>query len=143
MKNVRKDLSTSLQSLRKIAEDFELLRNDLSTDQLTSLQQAIEEIRCQLEEAISHVERYKVVFMIGKELGGGRFGEFTHGPVPDIDQMLEVTPDEEGDVIIRMSVDPEGESVYVTLYGYLEGEWVPNPDKEAEGKIPNAKATSA
>jgi hypothetical protein len=110
---------------------------EMNNQQLRALIAALEDIRKGIVKAqglaLARVEN--VVFAIGKE--GARTGEilgFTHGPVLDVEELMDAPGVEDGDVLVRM-VTKGTEQQQVVEAVWDDGKWVKDDEEPTAEQV--------
>ena len=123
MNDVRTILSDSWEKLTRIGKSYDL-KQSLNPVALDEFIVQLDELEKLIREAKAHATSYltDVVYAIAKERGPGEFMAFTHGPDPDMNAMLQCTP-EDGEILVRITME-NGEPQYEEILGFLDGKWV-------------------
>lgn len=114
----KQQLSLAWDQLNKLAPKLNSLSHHELGLELVEIEQKIAEARRLIQTG-----GFKPVYAIGIEVSNGEFG-FTHGPTPDLKEMLSVIPfgeDQEKNHILRF----EGTTPFVEfVWNSARGQWV-------------------
>lgn len=124
MEDVRKNLAAAWDKLHTVGKTFKL-KNGLNSAGLDQFLIELDDIEGLIHEAKRLAASYlnEVAYVICSEVAPGKYDRFTHGPVPEMGQLLNYSDVQDGQILARVKM-VDGSAVYQPVLGYLDGEWM-------------------
>jgi len=124
MEDVRKNLAAAWNKLHTVGQTYKL-KDGLDSAGLDQLLIELDDIEGLIHEAkrLTASYRNETAYVICSEVSPGEYERFTHGPVPEMSQLMNYSDVSDGQILARVKM-VDGSAVYQPVLGYLDGEWM-------------------